>query len=363
MVSMNLNCLFAHVLLAFEFGLISQVYSTKWLSLALVGSKNRDTFISTESCDEMGNRLNRRQVEFCKKNIIVMNSIKTGAVEAVSECQHQFRHRRWNCTTMHFDKSPVFGNSANGGIREAAFVQSISSASVAYAVTRSCSSGILGHMCGCDQGRKGTSETGWTWTGCSDDIDFGIGFSKKFVDVHEQGPRAPKPSHVLMNLHNNDAGRLAVKNNIKISCKCHGPTGSCKLKTCWRSLPHFRLVGDHIKEKFDSGTKVEVRLIGSKRVLIPQSPDIKPPTIDDLVFLDTSPDFCIADLAKGTLGTQGRQCNRTSQAIDGCQLLCCERTFTTRQEVKDKRCLCKFHWCCFIQCQKCPTRVEISVCD
>ena len=84
-------------------------------SLALVSSKNRDAFISTESCDEMGNRLNRRQVEFCKKNIIVMNSIKTGAVEAVSECQHQFRHRRWNCTTMHFDKSPVFGNSANGG--------------------------------------------------------------------------------------------------------------------------------------------------------------------------------------------------------------------------------------------------------
>ena len=155
----------------------------------------------------------------------------------------------------------------------------------------------------------------------------------------------------------------AVKKYIKIQCKCHGPTGSCGLKTCWRSLPHFRLVGDHIKEKFDGATKVEVRLIGSKRVLISQSPDIKPLTIDDLAFMDKSPDFCNADLEKGILGTRGRKCNRTSEAIDGCRLLCCGRTFTTRQEERDKRCLCKFHWCCFIRCQKCPIREEISICD
>lgn len=44
-----------------------------------------------------------------------MNSVKFGATVAVQECQHQFRYRKWNCTTEQFEKSPVFGNSANGG--------------------------------------------------------------------------------------------------------------------------------------------------------------------------------------------------------------------------------------------------------
>ena len=79
-------------------------------SLALMSSANH--YIT---CDEIGNRLNHRQVEVCKKNNIVMNSVKYGASMAVSECQHQFRHRRWNCTTVQFERSPVFGNSANLG--------------------------------------------------------------------------------------------------------------------------------------------------------------------------------------------------------------------------------------------------------
>ena len=82
-------------------------------SLALTSSVN--SFSSRHSCDEVGDQLNNRQVQVCKRNIDVMNSVKFGATIAVQECQHQFRYRRWNCTTVQFEKSPVFGNAINGG--------------------------------------------------------------------------------------------------------------------------------------------------------------------------------------------------------------------------------------------------------
>lgn len=81
--------------------------------LALTGSVG--SFISKHSCDEVGDKLNHRQVQVCRRNIDVMNSVKMGAEIAVQECQHQFRYRRWNCTTVQFERSPVFGNSVNGG--------------------------------------------------------------------------------------------------------------------------------------------------------------------------------------------------------------------------------------------------------
>ena len=86
-------------------------------------------------------------------------------------------------------------------------MHSISSAGVAYAVTRSCTEGNLWSKCGCDKTYNGMSEMGWQWGGCSDDIDFGINFSRTFVDAQERGKKAGKPSRVLMNLHNNNAGR------------------------------------------------------------------------------------------------------------------------------------------------------------
>lgn len=149
---------------------------------------------------------------------------------------------------------------------------------------------------------------------------------------------------------------------MRIQCKCHGMTGSCKVKTCWRSLPDFRRVGDHLKEKFDGATMVELGVIGSNPVLVPRNDRFKPHTINDLVYLDNSPDFCDADPSTGSLGTQGRFCNRTSEAMDGCNLMCCNRGYSTRREIRVEQCFCKFHWCCLVRCQKCRRMVEVSVC-
>ena len=96
----------------------------------------------------------------------------------------------------------------HAGIREMAFVHAISSAGVAHAVTRSCSSGRL-DRCGCDKtvgGQNGGGGPRFEWAGCSDNAAYGSAFAKLFVDAREKA-RGKEASRALMNLHNNNAGR------------------------------------------------------------------------------------------------------------------------------------------------------------
>merc|ERR1712048_459467 len=81
--------------------------------------------------------------------------------------------------------------------------------------------------------------------------------------------------------------------------------------------------------------------------------------LTDLVYLVTSPDYCEYDVKKGSLGTKGRECDPTSKGIDGCDLLCCNRGYTTRRELRTERCKCKFHWCCYVECEECVRDVQI----
>lgn len=105
------------------------------------------------------------------------------------------------------------------GSREAAFVYAITSAGVVHAASRSCRQGNLSE-CACEARRKRKQPSrGWEWGGCNDDVKFGMSLSKMFVDAPEYNARSVadrkmrsaarvKRGRYLMNLHNNEVGRL-----------------------------------------------------------------------------------------------------------------------------------------------------------
>uniref|UniRef100_A0AAQ4Q507 Protein Wnt n=1 Tax=Gasterosteus aculeatus aculeatus TaxID=481459 RepID=A0AAQ4Q507_GASAC len=247
--------------------------------------------------------------------------------------------------------------------REAAFTYAITAAGVAHAITAACSQGNLS-QCGCDREKQGfyNQEEGWKWGGCSADIKYGIEFSRRFVDARE----IKKTPRRLMNLHNNAAGRKVLEDRMKQECKCHGVSGSCTTKTCWTTLPKFREIGYVLKDKYNEAVHVEVvrasRLRQPTHLKVKQTQGYRKPMEADLVYIERSPNYCEEDTATGSVGTQGRLCNRTSPHTDGCDLMCCGRGYNTHQYTKVWQCNCKFQWCCFVKCNTCSERTEVFTC-
>ena len=148
---------------------------------------------------------------------------------------------------------------------------------------------------------------------------------------------------------------------MRRECKCHGLSGSCTLKTCWRKMPIFREVGGVIKRKFDGASKVKGSNDG--KTLVPEGKTIKPPMEDDLIYSEESPNFCLRNKRLGSLGTRGRECDPKSDRVGGCDLLCCGRGYKKYHVRVEEKCKCRFIWCCEVICQTCVTKKTIFRCS
>jgi wingless-type MMTV integration site family protein 7 len=175
----------------------------------------------------------------------------------------------------------------------------------------------------------------------------------------------------------------ALLDSIRTECKCHGVSGSCSMKTCWVTLPKFRSIGDRLTQRYARARLVEAmnsnrarrpvflrlkRRTSPRRLQRPSATDggaDRKPAWRDLVYLQTSTNYCDHAPWAGSLGTQGRVCNRTSAttgASDSCDSMCCGRGYDTRQYTRTWQCGCKFHWCCTVECRKCSERTEEYTC-
>lgn len=144
------------------------------------------------------------------------------------------------------------------------------------------------------------------------------------------------------------------------SCKCHGVSGSCTIRVCWKTMPKMAQVASELRRRFDSALKVKLNRSKTKLTRLSRgrrgrkrNTNNRRPSPSSLVYAVNSPDFCKADDRYGILGTVGRSCNKTSEGTDGCRQLCCGRGYNTANKVDDVKCNCTFIWCCHVKCDWC----------
>ena len=113
-----------------------------------------------------------------------------------------FRFRNSN---INFPSSILHPGTLVAGCRETAFIYALTSAALVHTIARACSEGsIYTCTCGRRTRRRTPDDRDWEWGGCSDNADFGHRFSRNFIDAVEKG----RDLRYMMNLHNNEAGRL-----------------------------------------------------------------------------------------------------------------------------------------------------------
>lgn len=160
-----------------------------------------------------------------------------------------------------------------------------------------------------------------------------------------------------------------VRMNMQTKCKCHGMSGSCATKTCWRKLPDLQTVSTEVKTKYDHAVKVSLQVSREAPASLRQvGSDRTAPSSDLLVFMKRSKNYCLANRNY----TLGRECvpqnmktdNEDSEnSLAACEDLCCNGEYNTHTSVQQTSCNCRFVWCCTIECDTCLTSVTTYTCS
>ncbi|KAF4800228.1 Protein Wnt-9a [Turdus rufiventris] len=156
---------------------------------------------------------------------------------------------------------------------------------------------------------------------------------------------------------------LVIKAGVETTCKCHGVSGSCTVRTCWRQLSPFHEIGKQLKQKYETSLKVGSTTneatgegdISPPKKSIPGHSDQIPRTTD-LVYIDDSPSFCL--MSRYSPGTSGRKCYKDKN----CDSICCGRGHNTQSRVVTRPCQCQVRWCCYVECKQCTQREEVYTC-
>ncbi|VTJ71314.1 Hypothetical predicted protein [Marmota monax] len=285
--------------------------------------------IHLKQCDLL--KLSRRQKQLCRREPGLAETLRDAAHLGLLECQFQFRHERWNCS--------LEGRTGllKRGFKETAFLYAVSSAALTHALARACSAGRM-ERCTCDDSPGLESRQAWQWGVCGDNLKYSTKFLSNFL-----GPkRGSKDLRARADAHNTHVGIKAVKSGLRTTCKCHGVSGSCAVRTCWKQLSPFRETGQVLKLRYDSAVKVSSatnEALGRLELWAPAKPGSPTkglaPRPGDLVYMEDSPSFCRP--SKYSPGTAGRVCSREAS----CGSLCCGRGYDTQSRLVAFSCHCQ----------------------
>lgn len=265
-------------------------------------------------------------------------------MQAISACEETFKNDRWNCSLIYNykPKRSVFKHI----YRETALIYALTAASFSHAISKACSAGKL-VRCSClaSTGAKGSS---WQWkrAGCGDDFRYGKRATRNFLDFKHAG------NDQIADALRQDVqvGMDAIGEQLREVCKCHGFSGSCTTKTCWKRLGPFNSVMGLLKKHYHHAVKKKLVNYTSKRAISVKEKQRMNMDKRSLVYFQKTPNLCVS--------TNGREC----RDHDNCATLCCGRGFTTSRRTVETRCRCRMVQCCFVQCDTCHEEVDYHTC-
>lgn len=281
-----------------------------------------------------------RQAKLCKKEPGLPKIIRNAKNQAINACNDTFQYDRWNCSLL-FNEKPkksIFKKI----YRETAFVHALISASLAHGIARGCASGEL-TRCSCLRSFQNAS---WQNKGCGDDFKYGKRLTKNLFDIKHAGN--DQIGEILKQDVN--IGMDSIGEQLKEVCKCHGFSGSCTTKTCWKRLGPFNSAMGLLKKHYHHAIKKKFLNFTTKRAITPKVRRKLEKERKNLVYLQKTPNLCVS--------TKGRACKDRYN----CATLCCGRGFTVAKKFVSSRCKCKMVDCCFVKCDTCVEEIETFTC-
>lgn len=140
-----------------------------------------------------------------------------------------------------------------------------------------------------------------TW-GCSDRIDQGEKTAKFLLEDGD------KEQDLLARAfkHNNIIGRTVVRESLTRQCLCKNKTGRCDIQVCWMELPPFHVIAKQLKDMYTKAARVfDAENEGSshrRRLALDKNPENVMNDVNrNLVFIQVSPNYCVADSVYGML--------------------------------------------------------------
>ncbi len=157
-----------------------------------------------------------------------------------------------------------------------------------------------------------------------------------------------------------------VYDQTRTECRCFSVSTGCTVTSCQKKLPTRREVSSLLHEKFQEAIRVKPDRNGETFLPYTSSSNgTSDINYSDMIYLDSSPNFCFRDLSLGSPGVKGQQCDPHGQypshEIASCDDNCCGRGHVEEEvEVADK--CCGFVWCCRVECHDCVSFEKVHRC-
>ncbi|CAH8502628.1 unnamed protein product [Heterobilharzia americana] len=385
---------------------ISSVQGIRWLGIYRLPKgadhpvdSTAERFTPAE-CQKAANELGlrRRQMRFCLDSRFgyAMLAVLRAAHAVGYHCPKTFSDRRWNCTSIH--QLPHVSPELKRGTREQAIVHAFASAVLLFEIGRYCALNKIRYCsCGDEDGAYSTpnypSSHSYTtnnnlpgqqhrqnvysdFSGALvynsggnslDPTDTSKSGSIPMTDGQPTIENGKKKSVIrTLNRHNYLAGVVLMESNQKLVCKCHGVSGSCAQRVCFRQL---RRIDTEVMQK-----ALKMRYLAAKQVSEGMNGDLMAKTFigngfidevvkpEELVFSEHSPDYCNVEPQRGSVGTRDRICTLKDTGTSNCVNMCCGRGYRNVTKRETIQCNCRMANGFKVHCDECNVETVTQRC-